>query len=334
MSQPTPLATRSALRAPIYNPFDKFNAEEFDAWIGDITGQLRRALGQELPQPTLQRHDIEANVSIFDEEVGEDSFAEVKARRAAKGKQRATYEDLDEDDEDDKEVETSILEDDKDSEEEELDYEESGIWGRANGAGGHSEEEASADELDESDDEGPQRLGEPDAPIEISDSDDGEAALGEEQDEGSEEEHGEFEEEAEVAVRETQLLLDDGDLDGGSEEDEIQEVGSDGGSIEIVDDEADEGRVSLCFLPLSLQRLTVMTTDFPPRAASEEKTPPPVDIPDPWVGPSTYAEDFYSGGDVPEGASDTHVLPPEIENLVAVDDEDGGARLCLSFLHI
>lgn len=24
----------------------------------------------------------------------------------------------------------------------------------------------------------------------------------------------------------------------------------------------------------------------------------PVEIPDPWVGPKTYAEDFYSGGDV------------------------------------
>lgn len=262
MSQPTPLATRSALRAPIYNPFDKFNAEDFDAWIGDITGQLRRALGQEPPQPTLQRHDVKADVSIFDEEAGEDSFAELKARRAAKGKQRATYEDLDEDDEDDKEVETSIFEDGEDSEEEELDYEESGIWGRANGAGGHSEEEASADELDESDDEGPQRLGESDAPIEISDSDDDEAALGEEQDEEDEEEHGEYEE-AEVAVPGPQLLLGDGDLDDESEEDEIQEVGSDGGSIEVVDDEADEGRVSLYFLPLSLQQLTVHDSRLP-----------------------------------------------------------------------
>lgn len=41
---------------------------------------------------------------------------------------------------------------------------------------------------------------------------------------------------------------------------------------------------------------------------------PPVDIPDPWVGPSTYAEDFYSGGDIPESAlrtGDPHLLPTE-----------------------
>lgn len=75
-------------------------------------------------------------------------------------------------------------------------------------------------------------------------------------------------------------------------------------------------------------RLKGLVAEFPPRAVSEEKTPPPVDIPDPWVGPSTYAEDFYSGGDVPEGASDAHILPTETEGIATIDEETEGAYRC------
>ena len=42
-----------------------------------------------------------------------------------------------------------------------------------------------------------------------------------------------------------------------------------------------------------------------------------VDIADPWEGPSTFAEDFYSGGDFPaeaRGAAGPHVLPNEEED--------------------
>jgi hypothetical protein len=53
-----------------------------------------------------------------------------------------------------------------------------------------------------------------------------------------------------------------------------------------------------------------MLTGFPPR---EDESPPPPDISDPWVGPSTYAEDFYSGGDVAANATDAHILPTEAE---------------------
>ena len=53
-----------------------------------------------------------------------------------------------------------------------------------------------------------------------------------------------------------------------------------------------------------------------------------MDIPDPWVGPSTYAEDFYSGGDVPEGASDAHILPTETEGIATIDEETEGAYRC------
>ena len=48
---PTPLSVSAypnskAKRPPIHNPYDKFTQPEFDAWIGDITGALKRALGQ------------------------------------------------------------------------------------------------------------------------------------------------------------------------------------------------------------------------------------------------------------------------------------------------
>ncbi|KAG5220434.1 hypothetical protein IMY05_C4590000300 [Salix suchowensis] len=43
------------LKQPIYNPYDKFTQNDFDAWIGNITGALRRALGEEeMPMPPEQ----------------------------------------------------------------------------------------------------------------------------------------------------------------------------------------------------------------------------------------------------------------------------------------
>ena len=95
---PTPRSTGKVPRAPIHNPYDKFTQPEFDAWIGDITGALKRALGRDdaPPIPTssarAQRHSPEEEDSI------EDSFAEVRARRLAKGKERAREEDYEEED--------------------------------------------------------------------------------------------------------------------------------------------------------------------------------------------------------------------------------------------
>ncbi|KAJ2967295.1 hypothetical protein NUW54_g13543 [Trametes sanguinea] len=59
---------------------------------------------------------------------------------------------------------------------------------------------------------------------------------------------------------------------------------------------------------------------FPPRAERKE----PVDIDDPWRGPATYAEDFYSGGDLPASSAkhgDPHVLPNEGDDPQAAEDE-------------
>ncbi|THH13261.1 hypothetical protein EW146_g6941, partial [Bondarzewia mesenterica] len=41
---------RASLRAPILNPYDKFTRPEFDSWIGDITSALKRALGREVEE--------------------------------------------------------------------------------------------------------------------------------------------------------------------------------------------------------------------------------------------------------------------------------------------
>lgn len=121
---PTPLSTSSfptlskaslngntlgakKLKQPIYNPYDKFTQNDFDAWIGNITGALRRALGEEeeTPMPpeqvaTTSEREFAASVSGPPPNEGdensewdgvEDSFAEIKARRvvgSGKGKQR------------------------------------------------------------------------------------------------------------------------------------------------------------------------------------------------------------------------------------------------------
>jgi len=36
----------------------------------------------------------------------------------------------------------------------------------------------------------------------------------------------------------------------------------------------------------------------------------PLDLADPWIGPQTYAEDFYSGGDIHEGVLDPALVSP------------------------
>ena len=108
---PTPLSVSAykslpkskAKRPPIHNPYDKFTQPEFDAWIGDITGALKRALGQIEANDELKAlertqeattgnatngyHPIDLDES--EDEALNDSFAEIKARRLlGKGKAR------------------------------------------------------------------------------------------------------------------------------------------------------------------------------------------------------------------------------------------------------
>ena len=112
-STPTAKAAhpRAALRPPVFNPYDRFTQPQFDAWIGDITSALKRALDHE-PEPTVNspsRHSGIWNTipdhlggtssaegrarspalsEVHDEESAiEDSFAQIASRRA-KGKAR------------------------------------------------------------------------------------------------------------------------------------------------------------------------------------------------------------------------------------------------------
>lgn len=90
----------TSIRPPIHNPYDKFTQPQFDEWIGDITGALRKALGQEeeetLESQTTQPREDAHPVSDIDEDNIEDSFAEWKAVRAReKGKMRATEDEED-----------------------------------------------------------------------------------------------------------------------------------------------------------------------------------------------------------------------------------------------
>lgn len=93
---PSSVLTRPKVpKAPIHNPYDKFTKPEFDDWIGDITSTLRKALGyedepqQNTPAPP---HFDNVPTRVVDPESDyelDDSFAEVKARRAiSKGKSR------------------------------------------------------------------------------------------------------------------------------------------------------------------------------------------------------------------------------------------------------
>ena len=67
--------------------------------------------------------------------------------------------------------------------------------------------------------------------------------------------------------------------------------------------------------------------DFPPKRVAGQSP----DLADPWAGPSTYAEDFYSGGDSRSALSagtNPHLLPAEVAatrvyNVVDEEDYDG-----------
>ncbi len=67
-----------------------------------------------------------------------------------------------------------------------------------------------------------------------------------------------------------------------------------------------------------------VSSDFPPK---RDRSQPP-DLSDPWAGPSTYAEDFYSGGDTQTGLlqdANPHLLPAEaaaVQFHEVIDDED------------
>ncbi|KAI9064528.1 hypothetical protein FKP32DRAFT_1685428 [Trametes sanguinea] len=320
---PTPRSNQKSLRAPIHNPFDKFTQPEFDAWISDITGALKRALGQEEAPPPAAR--AISTVQAEDETVLEDSFAEVKARRLAKGKERAREEDLD------------VA---QRHEEGQLEDEEEEGWGEPyDGEEYSSEEEESKEGSPEviellSDDEEAQRSeqeAEEDEDAEAEDDYDEEAEgseAGSDEDEESEA-SGPTAAPSIVAHSNPHEVTEILDSDEDQEEDGEGEDTDDRRALparfqrkpDIVADarmESDEGEPSED--ELDEEQAEEEEEPFPPRAERKE----PVDIDDPWRGPATYAEDFYSGGDLPASSAkhgDPHVLPNEGDDQQGDENE-------------
>ncbi|KAI0665657.1 hypothetical protein C8Q78DRAFT_1199021 [Trametes maxima] len=321
---PTPRSTQKALRPPIYNPYDKFTQPEFDAWIGDITGALKRALGRdELPPPARVQSPV------AEEEVVEDSFAEVKARRLAKGKERARDEDF--------EAEETH---------QEYEEEEHDDWGEV-----FDGEEYSSEDSGESEEAShPGRSKEAEVIELLSDDEDAERGVQEDTDEGEEEnieeqdeaivDYGEDAEGSEASSNDDQESPRSSPAAGpsgvvhsfGHEFTEIHDSDEEREAQQLEEVEEQEMRA----LPARFQRkpnIVVSTrqpseeADTPEDNADEEQIeeeenpfPPPsqenglADIDDPWRGPATYAEDFYAGGEVLDDEvehSDPHNLPSE-----------------------
>lgn len=361
---PTPRSTTKIPRAPIHNPYDKFTQSEFDGWIGDITSALRRALGQEDAPPAaskIQERDTAVAHDEGDEDVMEDSFAEVRARRLAKGKERAREEDFEQ-------------------EEEEVYYDDD-EWSGEEVSSGSEGGSGLAEESDQS--VGPKKHNAEVIDL-LSDDDEREG----EDDEGDEEEEEYGSDEEAVAGPAPAWAEDEEDVEGsdagsdhpsrqglredvqydevvetGSEEDDQDPRSSPGAThdvTEILDSDEEEEQDELdssdhpAIPARFLRKSNAMSFSHPDPADAEaiedEREEPedaeaevdeyagcesyknvacrlfilfilvatagdveegPVDIDDPWRGPKVYAEDFYSGGDLPEGAlagANSHML--------------------------
>ncbi|TFK51115.1 hypothetical protein OE88DRAFT_224171 [Heliocybe sulcata] len=77
----------TSLKPPIINPYDKFTASEFDAWVSDLKGALKKALGRDdeidaMPPAVDATEEAEVEMEL------EDSFADYRSRQSAKGKGR------------------------------------------------------------------------------------------------------------------------------------------------------------------------------------------------------------------------------------------------------
>lgn len=74
---------------------------------------------------------------------------------------------------------------------------------------------------------------------------------------------------------------------------------------------------------------------FPSHSASNPEVLPAIEIPDPWAGPETYAEDYYAGGDinlVPGQSVDPNHLGEEDEDsnqfiMTTDNDETTGSTI-------
>jgi hypothetical protein len=347
-STPTTKAvpTRPSLRPPIFNPYDRFTQPEFDTWIGDITSALRRALCHEA-EPDADhpsRHNNswetipdkkggrltagglarspESPEGRDEESALEDSFAQIASRKA-KGKAR-----------DPREGPGLGLKDrpiellsDSDSEEEVVDS-----------LGGGAVYSENADETS-----GEGSCGETDyADSELSEE-------GKEATPGqpgtstqhivsflSREDANSDQEDVEDSDSEARDIGDEGDLQFPNRMRALREDYRNGDEAFIIQEgrEGIEDGASYIYSLIRPERdLGYDHVEFP--IPSQRAVSFDVELTDPWDGPRTFAEDYYSGGDrLAPGLTPNHLTPlartpvpalvPDLPTAPDVDvDEDG-----------
>ncbi|EEB89657.1 hypothetical protein MPER_12224, partial [Moniliophthora perniciosa FA553] len=310
-----------AARPPIHNPYDKFTQVEFDAWIGGITGALRKALGHEDEvegSERLQSAEYESEATGLDdnnvdhhtipseeEEASDDSLFDRQAQYAfVKGKGRDPGEGpglgsgtitepielgFDSDEEDD------VLEEGNDVFEEEDDaFEE--------------EDDGDYDEHDENDVRYHHQT-EKSVPLRGDQHVDDEEAFDELQGEDGLFSDGEGDEDPPI-----ELISDEEGVNDENRRPELQPANAPQVAVHILEDEDQElDKIENDYEEEEEQPFEENTA-FPPLKDSLDAQP--VDLRDPWVGPHTYAEDFYSGGDL-------HADPDGSVNPDRLNENDG-----------
>ncbi|KAG5650818.1 hypothetical protein H0H81_010930 [Sphagnurus paluster] len=385
------LSPLKQIRPPIHNPYDKFTQPEFDAWIGGITGALKRALGQdEVEQPEVPefldeaagssaseeeeevQRLIEVDIESSDEGV-DDSFAKFHARRVGKGKARdprdgpgfgkggqdepilIESDSEEEDGESDEAEKAETDEEEEEWEERSEDDERDEYWSKGESSvqarsrherqqleaqvEGEAGEEDDLEEYDDDDElhDGQEYTGRAinhfSSPVLIVDSEEEPdcpegTVLGLHErphDQESGKEHSDEDDDTSTSMLIAQTILETNPVGHREhyEEQPSSPIRKQQASVINLDD--DER-----FQPFDKD------TSFPTQKSCGSLSDAVVQITDPWAGPRTYAEDYYSGGDVPGspmnvtsdhlGPNDPTELPQECGSspldVIRIDEED------------
>ncbi|KAI9508552.1 hypothetical protein F5148DRAFT_1375778 [Russula earlei] len=88
---------RVSLRSPLVNPYDRFTQPEFDAWIGDITSALKRALDPEIEpdvdSPSRHRSTWNTVPDSIGEGFSAEGWAQSPASSGARDEEESTFDD-------------------------------------------------------------------------------------------------------------------------------------------------------------------------------------------------------------------------------------------------
>ncbi|KAG1854150.1 hypothetical protein DFJ58DRAFT_383137 [Suillus subalutaceus] len=276
--QTTPVSTiPKSLRRPIHNPYDKFTKSEFDEWIDGITSALRRALGEETQEDTaLDEHrsqDVDAAAEeTFSDQSFEDSFADIRSRRA-KGKAKDPREGPGLGAEQNP---IGLLSDSESGAESEEEYEEYSdretevVGTEGEGEGYHGHHQAGNWTVNRR------------------------HCLVDPQVEKIEVEEISSREESPDIIE----ICSDEEDDTRAPVHEAAYSGRQHGSSQLPPDEVEDelGPNGTVLYEQEGQLDAEEVEDFPPSIMQHQPSLP-LELPDPWQGPRTYAEDFYTGGD-------------------------------------